>query len=1268
MRTTTLTLATLLLLTLSADLLAQRSGREYRRTAVHNANQVRTVFGNWGVIGQPASGGPRGSWRDDNNGYLGDVSPIVGAEITWGTRTFHSVVSVPVDRPGTSDQSPTGKRWTFEPVEGYFNASQERVAMSTDRKSWPPSWPDKNSDPVDPGWPGSWNGYFGKRINADQESYFVLDDNNDERFNIPANNALALDFRPDSTKPLRYGMALEMRVRGMQWAQFLAKDNIFWLYEITNTGTTNYNKAVFGMLVGTYIGVTGTDNTPQEYDDDWSFYDVQNNITYTGDYPRNNARNPLWKGPVGMVGYAFLESPGNPFDGIDNDGDSDSSSFTFGAAKFTSTSFDTTTIMPGMKVVLINNDFSRTVFTIPAADSVLLTTRGLSRWVFPAVTRLAEGNVLRDVMGNTFVNPNAYDGIDNDFDGLIDENSFVHYRQVKRTNTVPPKTLIDVLRPVRYVNYVTNAGTDPRSLIDERRNDGVDNDGDWLLAFDDVGRDGIQGTGDFGENDGVPTSGINGFGMDTGLPGEPNIDKTDVSESDQIGLTSFYYFTPAGNVRFDQDEVLWQNLAPGFFDVPLTIVDNRPEAGQDGDFFYGSGYFPLLAGATERFSLALVYGGGKGGGVTEDIADLLKNKQTVQKIYDSNYQFPQPPDKPTLTVVPGDRQVTLYWDRRAEKTVDPVLKYNDFEGYKIYRSTDPDFSDIFDITDASGSPQAYRPLIQFDLNNSISGYFRADNELFQGAGGLSFYLGGNTGLLHSYVDRNLDNGRRYYYAVVAYDRGDELIGIFPSENTKIIRVQSSGIVDSDINTAVVVPNAKVAGYTRPKDALPLTPVSQVGTGGMQYRVVDETKLTGHTYEISFTDTQMDGIDNDGNGLTDAADSTEYRRLTSGYTVYDQSAFTENFIAADTSIVRLSRAHLRASTIAVRDANGAVVSAAAYHIDTTRGEIRGAATGSLPTGGRYTITANYHPVFRSPYIAGSPFESEDKDADIFDGLQLSFQNQWNTAIVDSLSGWRGQVAYIYNFVPLMISDPFSGMDFVGYARPADYRVEFYGSDVDTSYADPNLYPIATPVNFRVYNITEQKYVKFIFVDNNFDQKLGPIEELVLLEQNADGRLGYTWDLFFINKPSDPGGTVYNLGAGDTLILRTSKPFRSEDRYTLVTELAKADETLAREDLSKVRVVPNPYIAASTLEPPLPPNVTVGRIRKVDFTRLPAKSRIHIYTSRGDHVVSLAHDGDIENGTVSWNLKSKENLDVAFGVYFYVVESEAGNQTGKLAIIK
>jgi hypothetical protein len=99
-----------------------QSGREYRRSAVMNGNQVRTVFGNWGVIGQPSDTRPRGAWKDDNNGYLGDVSPFVGAEVKWQDTTFRSVATCPVGRPTQlPDTDPvSGNAWTFEPVAGYF--------------------------------------------------------------------------------------------------------------------------------------------------------------------------------------------------------------------------------------------------------------------------------------------------------------------------------------------------------------------------------------------------------------------------------------------------------------------------------------------------------------------------------------------------------------------------------------------------------------------------------------------------------------------------------------------------------------------------------------------------------------------------------------------------------------------------------------------------------------------------------------------------------------------------------------------------------------------------------------------------------------------------------------------------------------------------------------------------------------------------------------------------------------------------------------------
>ncbi len=1254
------------------------SGRVYRRFAIMNGNQVMTVFGNYGVIGQPAEQGYRGAWKYPNNGYLGDVSPLIGAEVRYDSvfrngqwvHNFHSVATCPVDRPTLlTDTDPrTGKYWTFEPEAGYFNPSKEKVAMSDDKTSWPPTWPDKTGDPTDPGWPGSWNGYFGKnKKNADLETYFVMDDNNDERFNNAANNQYGIAFKPDSTNPSRNGLGLVMNVRAMQWAQFLAKDNIFWLYEVTNTGTTNYDRAVFGMLVGTYVGVTSTEDYG-EYDDDWSFFDVNNNLTYTGDIKAINGRcmkNPLWQptpcSGAGLVGYAFLESPGNPYDGIDNDGDADSSLTGRLAPRFTAASFDSTLLTAGMQIVLIRDDYSRYLYTIPSADSVQITTRGLTRWIYPGKTWVSEGNVLP----NGSINPNAYDGVDNNYNGLIDENYYLHYRQVKRE---PDGTILfDLLRPVAYIDYFKGIGNDPYSMIDERRDDRIDNNKNWNILHDDVGRDGIPNTGDYGEGDGRPTSGYDDNGNDTGLPGEPHVDKTDVNESDQIGLSSFFYFTPAGNFKMGDKDTMWIYLAPGFFDVPNVIQNNRPVEGADGDFIYGSGYFPLRAKKTERFSLALVYGGGKQQGYDVDVADLLKNKKTVQKIYDANYQFPQPPDLPTLTAVPGDKQVTLYWDRVAEQTIDPLLQTKTFEGYKIYRSTDPTFNDILTVTDGSGSAVAYRPLKQYDLIDGITGYFHTSGELYNDISGFAYYLGSDNGIVHSYVDSSVQNGRTYYYALVAYNHGDEYLEILPAENKISISISPTGAVTLGQNCAMVVPNAKTLNYLRPANGVLLDHLSGVGTGDAYYKVDDDTKTTGHRYRVEFLDTQVDGVDNNSNGLIDLADSTEWDRLTVNYSVRDLTERTDTLVSMDTTLVTLQRKNFVPGTITVYNAQGFVVPDSLYKLNSKSGQIRGMRSGTFPPG-LYTIKYQYFPVYQSQYIRGTPFVSDSKDADVFDGVEIIFNNPWDVVKVDSLTKWiSSKLGYRLNMLPIDLYDNQGQPLAKGYKKPCDYEFQFDSTAfIDTSYADPILGTDPVPTNFRIYNKTEKTFVKFSYTTLNFDTRgrLSPKDDIFLYEKNPRGGMSYSWELFFDSND----GKVIPYHKNDTLLIITSKPFEQGDTLTFMTTKPTLDNTLTQTALSRIRVVPNPYVVASTLESPLPPSVTSGRLRRIDFIHLPASAKIHIYTSRGDHVITLVHDGNIEDGHVSWNLKSKENLDVAFGVYFYVVESSVGTKTGKIAIIK
>jgi hypothetical protein len=163
------------------------------------------------------------------------------------------------------------------------------------------------------------------------------------------------------------------------------------------------------------------------------------------------------------------------------------------------------------------------------------------------------------------------------------------------------------------------------------------------------------------------------------------------------------------------------------------------------------------------------------------------------------------------------------------------------------------------------------------------------------------------------------------------------------------------------------------------------------------------------------------------------------------------------------------------------------------------------------------------------------------------------------------------------------------------------------------------------------------------------------------------LRYTWFMMFTT-PSGKRDTIYHFGAGDTLKIRMAKAFRNGDIFQFSTALPSVQTAAVQDPLSKIRVVPNPYIVQTNQETPPPTGVFGRGTRKIDFINVPLGAKISIFTARGEHIRTLYQDNSITNGAVSWDVKTKENLDIAFGVYFYVVESTLGTKTGKLAIIK
>ena len=807
-----------------------RGDVNYRRNSNVDGNNLRTTIFNSGYSGDPSNRPDyiEYEWpKNTNRIYIALVDILLGGEVTDNIGQTNYLVEVPTGRTDFS-----GNSWNIEPVPGFIDPQQSEIARSDRKESWPTAvqhgWRDKRTDPVDPGWVGSWNGFFGKNIfNADQEFYYVTSDDLFKR----------QPYTPDTTDPSRGGLGLIMDVRTLAWSQVLINDIIFSIHDIKNDGTKTISKTSFLMFVADWVG---GDNP-----DDFPYVDLQTATTFLTDVSRTGSE-AFGSSPVGVASLKYIETPGNQVNGIDDDGDSDEHPGLISSISgnpdtviphFTVDDFTLRTLRPGDKLVLIEPEtYNRLITTYPTGGG---TVGSLGKKYLLPPTGLT---VSEDTLAN---------GYDEDFDGLIDEKESIHLFHINEiTNTTSP---------VRYINYLSFAVGDTikrgfavpgknaawnyqnvAPMIDESRDDVFDNDNDWDAFLDDNGMDGVRGTGDPGEGDGVPTSGAG-----TDFPGETSIDKTDVSETDLIGITSAFQIED-GIVSFNSwpDKSLWDLLM-----IPGKINLVRRE----GEFqtYVSSGYFPLLPGQRQRMAISVAIAGG---GISRDadIEGVIRKQAEATKAYNADYQFAQAPLQVAVTAVPGDGQVTLYWDDIAESSFDRYIDKiggngRDFEGYRIYRATDAAFLDAKTITDAYGVKTLLRPIAQFDLKDGVMGLHPVD------INGVKFDQGNDTGLKHQYIDRDLVNGQRYFYAVTAYDFGYEAARFAPSETPIQVNVSTDGTITYGKNVAVVRPTAGAAGYLPPQvESFEHTSGGASGTIG--FEIVDPNHIkNGHDYEITFRD-------------------------------------------------------------------------------------------------------------------------------------------------------------------------------------------------------------------------------------------------------------------------------------------------------------------------------------------------------------------------------------------------------------------------------
>lgn len=1056
----------------------EKRGRvDAERQGTHDAASIRTFFYNYGMVGDypPDPIGvdlsvfhsaevPKGSGLN----YTDGITPFVLARIQENNgKTSHLMETGFRER---QQASPYRNRiMRFEPRPGFFQPDPginkgRSPAISNDPRTWPDLWPDKENDPDDPGWTGSWNGYFGKRPNADQESYTVMDDDFYD----------AWDFYPDKRDSTRRGLGLRIEVRGFQWANPQSSNVIFWHYDITNEGTTDYNEnIIFGLYMDSGVGGSSIScDGIAESDDDNAFYTKRGNLNLVYTWDKGGHGDALGTNcyPTGYLGYGYLETPGKPFDGSDND-----------------------------------------------------------------------------------------------YDGIIDE---------KRDGG--PGQLItgqDNIKAYFLANYnqadfEREHGTvESRSAYRAGRWWTGDEDFDWVAELHDTGADGVFGTNDTGEGDGIPTN------------GETNFDRTDLHESDQIGLTGFKFNrirAGAGNpsqevdgiVFFDDGKNWPKRLYDQFtdpdpakrFDPPLALNYNI-------GFVFASGPFTLRAGKTERFSLALAFGA--------DLEELENTVKIVQLIYNANYQFAVPPPMPTVTAEAGDGYVRLAWDDQAERGIDPVTLENDFEGYRVYRATDPEFRDVKVISTGRGTGPLGngKPLAQFDLVNDKKGFSSQVVE------GVAYYLGNNTGLAHTFIDTTVTNGQLYYYAVTAYDFGSDSLGFYPSENAIAVSRTPRGGTILPKNVVAVRPNPRVRGFTR-AEASNTTRVAGRGTGSVAVQVVNSALVPdNHTYELRFRSLFADSIRAN---VFDLVDMTG-----------NDTLFTNGY------------------------------------------DLEGAGSGLVGKG--------LLPIVSTP----------------------------KTVMVDSASGFtpasltngRLQVTY-RNPLPINLKRP---------GFPEDMTITFSNVPIDTSLRGFGLLR-SRPTKFRIHAHTAagDLRMKFYFLDKDNDGTLSlpfPDEFIDVVTYLPNRPTAYeTWRVELDTTGQAQRGSLQVPTLGDVYEMKLIYPFEHGEVYSFSTTgefiNPAAAQSLAQQE---PYVVPNPYVGLASFEAERFAISGRGE-RRMEFRNLPQNCTIRIFTVRGELVQTLHHDGS-DFGMVPWDLRSKDNLEVAPGLYLYHVEAGTlGKHIGKFAIIK
>lgn len=636
-------------------------------------------------------------------------------------------------------------------------------------------------------------------------------------------------------------------------------------------------------------------------------------------------------------------------------------------------------------------------------------------------------------------------------------------------------------------------------------------------------------------------------------------------------------------------------------------IDGTVDTPGDRRLMVTNGPITMSLGDTAQVVLALV--GGFGTDNLNSITKLRENDKTAQIVFDQLFKLPSI-DPPVVDVTALHNEIVLSWgtDQESLNSIENFAS-NDysFEGYLVYQ-----------LPNASSSIEDGVLLGTYDLPNGVVAVYDTVTDI-NGTSIPELVIQGNDLGLKRFIvidkdeinKTDLKDGQTYYFAVVSY-------AVNPAPLLPFHALKSSVVI------LPVVPQTETPGV-RYGAAVGDT-LFAVHTGksdGESFAlVVDPSSTTGHTYEIAFVDTPsttwkiidktLDKVVAEGQtnqtGSDDypIVDGLMFKVLGPALIGTDWSYEGERWLSGDAA----NGGELMFGAAFVGPNFWGETTVAAPDLKDIRIDVFAVQS--------YTDTNG-----NGKYDVGEPYV-----VDPAKGQMANLYSTWGPGNWEASALVPFKVFDISGDTPRQLSVIVRDRDQNGQWDPDDGTIQYnYVFILDTDY-DPT--------------------------GNDWNPTAGGRDFMDEITINGGPVL---WSFWWV-----PRGSREQMAADFTMTFIAPKVNSSGDTFVIEAPSVTNDPNLAKADVDKVNVFPNPYYGTQNRE-------TSRSNHYVTFNHLPEKATIRIFDLSGVLVKTINHVSTSGQFDI-WNLQNDNNYPVSSGIYIVHIEMPTLGKTKilKLAVLQ